>query len=95
MELSSEMLERYLLLQPAIYATLVANTLNHPDVSTLSEADSRLAVSIMWCLIPLRDITAAISTEKTPTVSIVIPLIKKIQRIMTPTHQFEWSVARY
>ena len=83
---AADMLERYLLLQPAIYATLVGNELNQqPDVSTLSEADSRLAVSIMECLLPLRDITTAICTEKTPTVSIIIPLMKKIQRIMTPT----------
>ena len=82
---AADMLERYLQLQPAIFATLVANELNQPDVSTLSEADSRLAVSIMECLLPLRDITSAICTEKTPTVSVIIPLMKKIQRTMTPT----------
>ena len=50
---AADMLERYLLLQPAIYATLVGNELNQqPDVSTLSEADGRLAVSIMECLPP-------------------------------------------
>ena len=66
---AADMLERYLLLQPAIYATLVGNELNQqPDVSTLSEADSRLAVRTMECLFPLRDITTAICTEKTPTV---------------------------
>ena len=82
---AADMLERYLYLQPAVYSTLVANELKRePDVSTLSEADTRLAVSIMECLLPLREITTAVCTEKTPTVSVIIPLMQKIKTVMTP-----------
>ena len=77
------MLERYLHLQPAIYATLEANELNRESDVSIQSEDSRLATSIMECLLPLRDITTAICTEKTPTVPIIIPLMKQIQSVMT------------
>ena len=52
---AADMLERYLHLQPTIYATLVSNDLNtrESDVSMLSETDTRLAHTIMEGLIPL------------------------------------------
>ena len=77
---AADILERYLYLQPAMYATLVSNELRvESDISTLSETDTRQASNIMKFLLPLRKMTNAICTEKMPTVSIIIPLIQKVQ----------------
>ena len=82
---AADMLERYLLLQPALYATLVSKELNkgNSEISLLNEDESATAEEIMECLIPLRHITNAICTEQTPTVSIIIPLLDKLKLMMT------------
>ncbi|XP_021345367.1 zinc finger BED domain-containing protein 1-like [Mizuhopecten yessoensis] len=75
-----DMLERYLLLQPAIFAALMCKDIkrNQHEVSTLSCDDLRLAEEIMECLRPLREITQVLCSEKLPTVSIILPLQKKL-----------------
>lgn len=82
---AADMLERYLQLQPAIYATLLSrdvNTGKDTEINVLNETDTRLAEDIMQCLAPLKTITEAICTEKTPTVSIILPLMQKVETIM-------------
>ncbi|XP_041359517.1 zinc finger BED domain-containing protein 4-like [Gigantopelta aegis] len=75
-----DMLERFLELQPAIYAALVAKEIrsNVNDISTLSEADITIAEDIVSCLLPLKAITTVLCTEKMPTVSIILPLQRKL-----------------
>ncbi|XP_041350830.1 uncharacterized protein LOC121369822 [Gigantopelta aegis] len=64
---------------PAIYAVLVAKEIrsNVNDISTLSEADITIAEDIVACL-SLKAITTVLYTEKMPTVSIILPLQKKL-----------------
>ncbi|XP_041361015.1 E3 SUMO-protein ligase ZBED1-like [Gigantopelta aegis] len=75
-----DMLERFLELQPAFYAALVAKEIrsNVNDISTLSEADITIAEDIVSCLLPLKAITTVLCTEKMPTVSIILPLQRKL-----------------
>ncbi|XP_069131821.1 E3 SUMO-protein ligase ZBED1-like [Argopecten irradians] len=82
---AADMLERFLELQPAVYAALCSKDIKYKerDISTLSESDVQLAEEIMECLIPLREITKAICTEKMPTVSIILPLLEKLRRFVT------------
>ena len=81
---AADMLERYLMLQPAIFATLSSKDFQkkESDLSILNEKDSSLAENIMEVLVPLRQITVAICTEQTPTVSIIIPLLRKLKHIL-------------
>ncbi|XP_041375019.1 zinc finger BED domain-containing protein 4-like [Gigantopelta aegis] len=73
-------LERFLEMQPAIYDVLVAKEIhsNVNGISTLSEADITIAEDIVACLLPLKAITTVLCTEKMPTVSIILPLQKKL-----------------
>ncbi|XP_052227776.1 E3 SUMO-protein ligase ZBED1-like [Dreissena polymorpha] len=82
---AADMLERYLKLQPAVYATLLSPEISrHIDheTSMLNEADTKLAEDIVKCLYPLKAITEAVCTESMPTVSAIIPLIQKVQQNM-------------
>ncbi|XP_052799261.1 zinc finger BED domain-containing protein 4-like [Mya arenaria] len=82
---AADMLERYLELQPAIYATLTSNEVNpakRSEINVLSETDTKSAQVIMKCLTPLKTMTDVISYEKMPIVSVIIPLIQQVQKVM-------------
>lgn len=66
------MLERFLELQPAVYATLVSKDLKSKEkdtIATLSEDDITLAENVMTVLVPLRTVTTALCSESMPTAS--------------------------
>ncbi|XP_041372152.1 E3 SUMO-protein ligase ZBED1-like [Gigantopelta aegis] len=75
-----DMLERFLELQPVIYAVLVAKEIrrNVNDISTLSEANITIAEDSVACLLPLKAIITVLCTEKMPTVAIILPLQRKL-----------------
>ncbi|KAL3881267.1 hypothetical protein ACJMK2_027723 [Sinanodonta woodiana] len=70
------MIDRFLELQPAVYAALTSKEIRSvdKDVSTLSETDISNAEEVLECLKPLRTVTTVLCTEETPTISIILPL---------------------
>ncbi|XP_067673810.1 E3 SUMO-protein ligase ZBED1-like [Haliotis asinina] len=81
-----DMLVSYLQLQPAIYATLVSKDVqrNESDVNTLSEGDVRSLEQLLEILRPLKGATEVFCEEKTPTISIVAPMLHLIRSQMIP-----------
>lgn len=77
---AADMLQRFLELQPAVYASLLDKSVraNAGDISTLSDADITTAEQIMACLLPLKAITTVLCSETMPTVSIILPLQMKL-----------------
>ena len=75
-----DMLERFLELQPAVYAALMSKDIRtkETDVATFNEDDiTLLAEDIMTVLTPLRTVTMALCSELMPTASLILPLQKK------------------
>ena len=75
------MLERFLELQPAVYATLISREIKSKEkdtIATLSEDDIMLAENAMAVLVPLRTVTTALCSESMPTLSLIMPLQKKL-----------------
>ena len=84
---ASDMIERFLELQPAIFAALTSKELRgkDKDLNTLSDEDFQLAEDVLACLKPMKTITTAICTEKQPTASIILPMLYElINKLMTP-----------
>lgn len=76
-----DMLERFLELQPAVYATLISREIKSKEkdnIATLSEDDITLAENAMAVLVPLRTVTTALCSESMPTASLIMPLQKKL-----------------
>ncbi len=82
-----DMLERYLEQQAAIYSALTNKTLkkNVKDIITLSDDDVRVAEEVLQVLKPLKTVTSLLSTETSPSVSMILPLKKKILQSMAPS----------
>ena len=75
-----DMLERFLELQPAVYAALMSKDIRskETDIATMTEDDITLSENIMAALIPLRTVTTALCSESIPTASLILPLQKKL-----------------
>ena len=75
-----DMLERFLELQPAVYAALMSKDIRskETDIATMTEDDITLSENIMAVLIPLRTVTTALCSESIPTASLILPLQKKL-----------------
>lgn len=71
-----DMLERFLEQQPAICAALLSSEVrkSEKDLCTLTESDVTTAEEIVIALKPMKEATLYMSTEKTPTLSVVAPL---------------------
>lgn len=80
------MLDRYLEQQAAIYSALTDKTLkkNAKDI-TLSDEDVRVAEEVLQVLKPLKTVTSLLSTETSPSVSMILPLKTRILQSMTPS----------
>ena len=78
------MFERFLELQPAVYAALMSKDIRtkETDVATFNEDDITLAEDIMTVLTPLRTVTMALCSELMPTASLMLPLQKKLLTII-------------
>ena len=75
-----DMLERFLELQPAVYAALMSKDIRtkETDVATFNEDDITLAEDIITVLTALRTVTMALCSELMPTASLILPLQKKL-----------------
>lgn len=75
-----DMLERFLELQPAVYAALMSKEIRskEKDLATLTDADVTLAENVMSVLIPLRTVSTGLCKESCPTASLILPLQKKL-----------------
>ncbi|XP_051998856.1 E3 SUMO-protein ligase ZBED1-like [Xyrauchen texanus] len=73
---SYDMLERYLEQQAAVFSALTDKNAkrNIKDILTLSDEDVKVAEDIVQVLKPLKTVTALLSTEQLPTVSMIMPL---------------------
>ncbi len=82
-----DMLERYLEQQAAIYSALTDKTLkkNVKDIITLSDDDVRVAEEVLQVLKPLKTVTSLLSTETSPSVSMILPLKTRILQSMAPS----------
>ncbi|KAK9528503.1 hypothetical protein VZT92_012657 [Zoarces viviparus] len=82
-----DMLERYLEQQAAIYSALTDKTLkkNIRNIVTSSDADVKIAEEVLQVLKPLKTITTLLSTETTPSVSMILPLKTRILQSMAPS----------
>ncbi|KAL0188452.1 hypothetical protein M9458_015551, partial [Cirrhinus mrigala] len=80
-----DMMERYLEQQPAIYSALMDKNVkkNVKDIAVLSDSELKLAEEMINLLKPLKTITTLLSTETTPSLS-VIPLKTMILKFMEP-----------
>ncbi len=81
-----DMFERYLEQQAAIYSALTEKTLkkNVKDIITLSD-DVRVAEEVLQVLKPLKTVTSLLSTETSPSVSMILPLKTRILQSMAPS----------
>ncbi|XP_053376453.1 E3 SUMO-protein ligase ZBED1-like [Mercenaria mercenaria] len=75
-----DMLERYLEMQAAVVAALLSGELAHKDknMKFLQDDGITLATKVTECLKPLKQATTMLCSEKSPTVSIIIPLYNKL-----------------
>ncbi|KAL0194792.1 hypothetical protein M9458_008364, partial [Cirrhinus mrigala] len=79
--------ERYLEQQPAIYSAVLMDKnvkKNVKDIAVLSDSELKLAEEMINLLKPLKTITTLLSTETTPSLSMVLPLKTMILKSMEP-----------
>ena len=80
-----DMVERYLEQQAAIYSALTEKTLRKENIITLSDDDVRVAEEVLQVLKPLKTVTSLLSTETSPSVSMILPLKTRILQSMAPS----------
>lgn len=84
-----DMLERYVEQQAAIYSALMDKNVrrNVKDTGVLSDGEAKLAEDLVKILKPLKTVTALMSTETSPSVSMIVPLKKMILKAMRPSEE--------
>ncbi|KAJ8014381.1 hypothetical protein DPEC_G00039630 [Dallia pectoralis] len=92
--ISMDMLERYLEQQAAITAALLSTEVrkNARQLDTMDSADISVAEEIVN-LEPLKKATTALSDEKSPTLSLILPLKAMIEQSMTPDEKDSTTIA--
>ncbi|KAJ8352218.1 hypothetical protein SKAU_G00236940 [Synaphobranchus kaupii] len=92
---SLDMLERYLKHQSAVAATLLSPYVrrNAREIDTLDHADINDAEDIVKLLKPMKTATTVLSDEKTPTVSLIVPLKHMIESSMAPNEEDSATVS--
>lgn len=80
-----EMLERFLEQQPAISAALLSPEVrrSEKDLCSLKEDDITAAEDVVRALKPMKTATQVMSEEKTPTLSVIVPLHALLLNEMT------------
>ncbi len=81
-----DMLTRYLEQQAAIASALTSSEIrqNARNIDTLDSCDIRDAEDLVKLLNPLKTATTVLCEEKSPTVSLIVPLKSVIEQRMTP-----------
>ena len=84
-----DMLERYLEQQASIYSALMDKDVRKSvkDIAVLTDSEVKLAEDLTKILKPLKNVTTLMSTETSPSVSMIIPLQKMILKSMTPSEE--------
>lgn len=79
-----DMLERYVEQQPAIYSALLDKDLKsiNKNMALLSDEEQGLAEQLIKLLKPLKTVTTLMSSETTPTSSMILPLKELILKAM-------------
>lgn len=82
---SFDMVRRYLDQQPSIAATLVSPSIrkDDKDIDTLTDNDILNAERVMILLKPLKTMTTSMCEEKSPTLSLIHPLLNQLRESMT------------
>jgi len=90
-----DMLDRYLEQQAAIAAALTSPGMrqNARDIDTLDSSDIRDAEDLVKLLKPLKTATTVLCDEKSPTVSLIVPLKSMIQQSMAPNDDDSTAMA--
>lgn len=75
--------------QDAIYSALMEKDVKKhlKDISVLTDGEAKLAENLIKILKPLKNVTTLLSTETSPSVSMIIPLQKMILKSMTPSEE--------
>lgn len=91
---SHSMLKHYLEQQAAVFTALTDGSIkkNIKDIVTLSDADMKLAKDVVQVLKPLKMITTLMSTEQTPTLSMILPL--KLRTLMSMKHSSDSTTVK-
>ncbi|KAJ8353394.1 hypothetical protein SKAU_G00209610 [Synaphobranchus kaupii] len=79
---SYAMVERYLEQQAAVYSAPTERTLKNKEIANLSDQEVSFAESVIEIMKPLKTITTILSTETTPSVSMILPLKTMILKSM-------------
>ena len=83
---SYDMLERYLEQQVAVYSALIEKALKkNKDINTLPDQDVSLVEDLIAVLKPLKTVT--LSTESTPSVSMILPLKTTVLNSVKPNEE--------
>ncbi|XP_060768023.1 E3 SUMO-protein ligase ZBED1-like [Neoarius graeffei] len=90
---SFEMVERYLEQQAAVYSALAERNVRSKDIMNLSDLELSHAEAIVDVMKPLKTITAVISTETTPSLSMILPLQTTLLK-STETNTADSPIAR-
>ena len=78
-----DMLSRFLEQQPAVYAALTSKDLRgKTNLTTLNESDISEAEELVIVLTPLKIATVALCEESVPTVSLIRPVMYKLEGFM-------------
>ncbi|KAM8732386.1 E3 SUMO-protein ligase ZBED1-like [Acanthopagrus schlegelii] len=90
-----DMLARYLEQQAAIAAALTSPEIrqNARSIDTLDSCDVRDAEDLVKLLHPLKTATTVLCEERSPTVSLIVPLKSMIEQNMTPNDGDSTTVA--
>ncbi|XP_076879095.1 E3 SUMO-protein ligase ZBED1-like [Brachyhypopomus gauderio] len=81
---SYDMLVRYLEQQAAVYVALTEQALKKKDISILSDQEVKMTEEVIVILKPLKTLTTLISSEATPSASMILPLKATVLHSMEP-----------
>lgn len=84
-----DMVQRYVEQQAAIYSALMDKDVkkNVKDIAVLTDSETKLAEDLIKILKPLKNVTTLMSSETSPSVSMVIPMQRMILKSMTPSEE--------
>ena len=83
-----DMVERYLQIEPAIYAAYTCMKKDCKDKEALlSDSDNALLRLLVQVLLPMKKATTVMCEESVPTVSVIAPLLSRLLNFMEPSDE--------
>ncbi|XP_049320146.1 E3 SUMO-protein ligase ZBED1-like [Astyanax mexicanus] len=82
-----DMLERYVEQQAALYSAVTDKNMKKKakDISLLTDSETKLTEGLIDVLKPLKNVTTLMSTETSPSVSMIMPLQRMVLKAMAPS----------